>query len=115
MEQKLLILRLQNISAAKLDLNACLRSDPVLAVPKAFGVAAKGLEPCESGRQLEQQRDQPQRTPRDRVATDWKTDRIIMEPSQKQGWLSTRRGRMNLLFMILSRHDSVGPLLPFPI
>ena len=39
-------------------LNACLRSERVLAAPKAFGVAAKGLEPCESGRQLEQQRDQ---------------------------------------------------------
>ena len=35
-----------------------MRSDRVLAVQKEFGVAAKGLEPCESGRQLEQQRDQ---------------------------------------------------------
>ena len=58
MEQKLLILRLQNISAAEVEVNACLRSERVLAGLKEFGVAAKGLEPCESGRQLEQQRDQ---------------------------------------------------------
>ena len=58
MEQKLLILRLQNISAAEVEVNACLRSERVLAGLKEFGVAAKGLEPCESGRQLEQQREQ---------------------------------------------------------
>ena len=58
MRLKLMILPLQNVSAAEVELNACLRSDRVLAVKKEFGVAAKGLEPCESGRQLEQQRDQ---------------------------------------------------------
>ena len=55
MQLKLFMVPVKNVTAAEAEVNAFLRGH---RVRQRFGVAAKGLQPCVTGRQLEQQRQQ---------------------------------------------------------